>query len=223
MNPFSDEATDAVPGLRRAARAAAGGAPVLLGGEVPEAYDTPGGAAARHPAHRPDRPAAHPAHPRRAAARRGHAALRHRDRDPVLRVRARRELARSSRTSWASRRSTRASSSSRSSSWWRSGSTTTSSCSRASGRSAPQHETTKAAVIAALERTGGVITSAGLVLAATFSVLMALPLESLFQVGFVVALRPARGHLPRAGASGAFDRGSARRAQLVAQRASPLV
>ena len=40
----------------------------------------------------------------------------------------------------------------------------------------------------ALERTGGVITSAGLVLAATFSVLMALPLESLFQVGFVVAL-----------------------------------
>jgi RND superfamily putative drug exporter len=49
------------------------------------------------------------------------------------------------------------------------------------------HET-RAAVIAALERTGGVITSAGLVLAATFSVLMALPLESLFQVGFVVAL-----------------------------------
>jgi RND superfamily putative drug exporter len=47
---------------------------------------------------------------------------------------------------------------------------------------------TKTAVIAALERTGGVITSAGLVLAATFSVLMALPLESLFQVGLVVAL-----------------------------------
>ena len=51
-----------------------------------------------------------------------------------------------------------------------------------------QHDTTREAVIAALERTGGVITSAGLVLAATFSVLMALPLESLFQVGFVVAL-----------------------------------
>ena len=32
------------------------------------------------------------------------------------------------------------------------------------------------------------ITSAGLVLAATFSVLMALELEALFQVGFVVAL-----------------------------------
>jgi putative drug exporter of the RND superfamily len=47
---------------------------------------------------------------------------------------------------------------------------------------------TRKAVVTALERTGGVITSAGLVLAATFSVLMALPLEALFQVGFVVAL-----------------------------------
>ena len=40
MNPFSDEATDSIPALRRAAREAAGGRPVLLGGEVPEAYDT---------------------------------------------------------------------------------------------------------------------------------------------------------------------------------------
>jgi RND superfamily putative drug exporter len=47
---------------------------------------------------------------------------------------------------------------------------------------------TTAAVTAALARTGGVITSAGLVLAATFAVLMAVPLEALFQVGFVVAL-----------------------------------
>ena len=47
---------------------------------------------------------------------------------------------------------------------------------------------TRDAVTAALERTGGVITSAGLVLAATFGVLMALPLEALFQIGFVVAL-----------------------------------
>jgi RND superfamily putative drug exporter len=47
---------------------------------------------------------------------------------------------------------------------------------------------TRAAVTAALERTGGVITSAGLVLAATFAVLMAVPMEALFQVGFVVAL-----------------------------------
>jgi RND superfamily putative drug exporter len=47
---------------------------------------------------------------------------------------------------------------------------------------------TRAAVTTALERTGGVITSAGLVLAATFSVLMALPLEALFQVGLVVGL-----------------------------------
>ncbi len=47
---------------------------------------------------------------------------------------------------------------------------------------------TEGAVTAALERTGGVITSAGLVLAVTFGVLMALELEALFQVGFVVAL-----------------------------------
>ena len=47
---------------------------------------------------------------------------------------------------------------------------------------------TKQAVTIALERTGGVITSAGLVLAATFSVLMAVPLEALVQIGFVVAL-----------------------------------
>jgi RND superfamily putative drug exporter len=47
---------------------------------------------------------------------------------------------------------------------------------------------TEAAVTAALERTGGIITSAGLVLAATFGVLMSLELEALFQVGFVVAL-----------------------------------
>ena len=39
-----------------------------------------------------------------------------------------------------------------------------------------------------VERTGGVITSAGLILAATFCTLMATELESLFQVGFTVAL-----------------------------------
>jgi putative drug exporter of the RND superfamily len=47
---------------------------------------------------------------------------------------------------------------------------------------------TAVATTRALERTGGVITSAGLVLAATFAVLMALDLEALIQVGFVVAL-----------------------------------
>jgi putative drug exporter of the RND superfamily len=50
------------------------------------------------------------------------------------------------------------------------------------------HHPTEEAVTIALERTGGVITSAGLVLAATFGVLMAVPLEALFQIGFVVAL-----------------------------------
>jgi RND superfamily putative drug exporter len=43
-------------------------------------------------------------------------------------------------------------------------------------------------VIVGLEKTGGVITSAGLILAGTFAALMALELEALFQVGFTVAL-----------------------------------
>lgn len=44
------------------------------------------------------------------------------------------------------------------------------------------------AVIEGLQRTGGVITSAGLILAGTFCTLLATQLESLFQVGFTVAL-----------------------------------
>ncbi|CAA9548434.1 MAG: hypothetical protein AVDCRST_MAG70-713 [uncultured Thermomicrobiales bacterium] len=40
----------------------------------------------------------------------------------------------------------------------------------------------------ALGRTGGVITSAGLILAGTFGALMTLPLQDLFQLGFAVAL-----------------------------------
>jgi uncharacterized membrane protein YdfJ with MMPL/SSD domain len=43
-------------------------------------------------------------------------------------------------------------------------------------------------VIAGLQSTGGVITSAGLILAGTFASLMALDLEALFQVGFTVTL-----------------------------------
>src|SRR5262249_43784465 len=40
IDPFSDEATDSIPELRRRAREAAGGSEVLLGGEVAETYDT---------------------------------------------------------------------------------------------------------------------------------------------------------------------------------------
>lgn len=40
----------------------------------------------------------------------------------------------------------------------------------------------------ALAKTGGVITSAGIILAATFGALMTLPLQDLFQLGFAVAL-----------------------------------
>ena len=43
-------------------------------------------------------------------------------------------------------------------------------------------------VLLGLECTGGVITSAGLILAGTFAVLMLLPLEQLFQLGFAVAV-----------------------------------
>ena len=43
-------------------------------------------------------------------------------------------------------------------------------------------------VILALAATGGVITSAGLVLAGTFSVLATLPLVSFAEIGFAVAL-----------------------------------
>jgi RND superfamily putative drug exporter len=46
----------------------------------------------------------------------------------------------------------------------------------------------RSGVLHGLERTGGVITSAGLVLAGTFAVLTLLPLEQLFQLGFAVAL-----------------------------------
>jgi RND superfamily putative drug exporter len=47
---------------------------------------------------------------------------------------------------------------------------------------------TREAVLTGLEKTGGVITSAGLILAGTFAALMALELEALFQVGFTVSL-----------------------------------
>ena len=40
----------------------------------------------------------------------------------------------------------------------------------------------------AVAKTGGVITSAGIILAGTFSALMVLPLTDLFQLGFAVAI-----------------------------------
>jgi RND superfamily putative drug exporter len=45
----------------------------------------------------------------------------------------------------------------------------------------------RSAVIAGLTRTGGVITSAGLILAGTFATLMAIPIEGLIQMGFTIA------------------------------------
>jgi RND superfamily putative drug exporter len=187
VNPFSHEATDAVPELRRAARAAAGGTPVLLGGEVPEAYDT------REALKRDTRlivpiglvlillilgvllrAVVMPLYVIATVILSFGFALGVSSlifthvmdqpaSDPSLEQFAFIFLVALGVDYnvflLARIREERA-----------------------------QHRTTRDAVIAALERTGGVITSAGLVLAATFSVLMALPLESLFQVGFVVAL-----------------------------------
>jgi RND superfamily putative drug exporter len=47
---------------------------------------------------------------------------------------------------------------------------------------------TRDGVLTGLERTGAVITSAGLILAGTFLVLTVLPLEQLFQLGLAVAI-----------------------------------
>lgn len=55
---------------------------------------------------------------------------------------------------------------------------------REEARTAPLAEATQHA----LARTGGVITSAGLILAGTFSALMSLPLQDLLQLGFAVAI-----------------------------------
>ncbi len=48
--------------------------------------------------------------------------------------------------------------------------------------------TTRRATLVALAATGGVITSAGLVLAGTFAVLATLPLTAFAEIGFAVAL-----------------------------------
>ena len=80
---------------------------------------------------------------------------------------------------------------------------------------------TRDAVIVGLQRTGGVITSAGLILAGTFAALMALDLEALFQVGFTVDARAARRRLPRAHVPRAVAGVSARRAELVARARGP--
>jgi RND superfamily putative drug exporter len=187
MNPFSDEATDAIPEIRRAARAAAGGGRVLLGGEVPEAYDT------QQSLRRDTRLIV----PLGLVLILLILAVLLRAVVMPLYVIATVILSFGFALGVSSLIFTHVMGQ------------------PASDPSLEQfafiflvalgvdynvfllarireerarQDSTKAAVVSALERTGGVITSAGLVLAATFSVLMALPLESLFQVGFVVAL-----------------------------------
>jgi uncharacterized membrane protein YdfJ with MMPL/SSD domain len=51
-----------------------------------------------------------------------------------------------------------------------------------------RHDNLHDGTVRALARTGGVITSAGIILAGTFAALMTLPLQVLFQLGFAVSL-----------------------------------
>lgn len=51
-----------------------------------------------------------------------------------------------------------------------------------------RHDNLHDGTVRALSRTGGVITSAGVILAGTFAALMTLPLQVLFQLGFAVSL-----------------------------------
>jgi RND superfamily putative drug exporter len=55
-------------------------------------------------------------------------------------------------------------------------------------REAVKEEGMRAGIATAVGRTGGVITSAGIILAGTFAVLTTLPLRDLFQLGFAVML-----------------------------------
>ena len=75
---------------------------------------------------------------------------------------------------------------------------------------------TRDGMIRGLAVTGGVITSAGIVLAGTFSVLAVLPLVFLTRLGFVDRLRRAARHLPRAVGPGARARAGHRPPGLVA-------
>jgi RND superfamily putative drug exporter len=188
MNPFSDAATDSIPELRRAARAAAGGRPVLLGGEVAEAYDT------RQAITRDNRIIV----PLGLALILLILVVLLRAVVMPLYVIATVILSFGFALGVSSLVFTHV--------MGQPGSDQNLEqfafiflvalgvdynvflLARIREERARGAATTREAVITALERTGGVITSAGLVLAATFSVLMALPLESFFQVGFVVAL-----------------------------------
>jgi RND superfamily putative drug exporter len=179
IDPFSDAATESVPELRRAARAGAGGTPVLIGGEVAEAYDT-NRALARDtwlivpiglgllraivmPLYVVGTVILSFGFALGASSLLFTHVLGQPASDPSLELFAFVFLVALGvdYNVFLLARIREA---------------------RAGGA------TTEEAVTAALASTGGVITSAGLVLAATFGVLMALPMEALFQIGFVVAL-----------------------------------
>jgi len=76
-------------------------------------------------------------------------------------------------------------------------------------------------MLKALSATGGVITSAGLVLAATFAVLTTLPLVMLIEVGFLVAFGVLLDALLGAVGPGARPHPAGRQADVVAEPAVP--
>ncbi len=80
---------------------------------------------------------------------------------------------------------------------------------------ARQHGT-REGMLRAVAATGPVITSAGIILAGTFSVLMTLPVTFTFDLGFMVALGHPAGHLHRADDHGPGRRRADRRQDLVA-------
>ena len=71
-------------------------------------------------------------------------------------------------------------------------------------------------MLRALTATGPVITSAGMILAGTFSVLMTLPVTFAFNLGFMVAARHPARHVHRAHDHGAGGGRADRRQDLVA-------
>ncbi len=117
---------------------------------------------------------------------RGRAADPDRDGDPLLRAPRSGSASSSSTSSSASRAATRRCPCSRSSSWSRSG-VDYNIFLMARVREETQRAGPREGMLRGLAVTGGVITSAGIVLAGTFSALAVLPLVFLTELGFVVA------------------------------------
>ena len=83
-------------------------------------------------------------------------------------------------------------------------------------REEARHHGTREGMLRALAATGPVITSAGIILAGTFAVLLTLPVTFIFDLGFMVAVGDPARHLRRAHDHGPGDRRAGRRPRVVA-------